>query len=151
MKKIYTNSKFARLILCLSDCDTITLGPFIFARDEEISQEAKNHETTHVLQFVEWFIVSFLIVALAIWAQNAPSWLLVVPLTLYYLLYCLEWALRFIWSLPRAKWKLKQANKIAYNSLSFEVEAYGYEHDCHYNENRNYFANLIHVRERWRY
>lgn len=142
MKKIHYNSRLAKLATCVGTCDTITLGPWIFTEGGEISQTTKNHESTHVAQWVELTLVAGLLVMFAVWALNAPLWSFLLPPVVFYAIYLAEWLIRFIWALFVERFDFAKANKRAYLAISFEQEANAGERDDTYNENRDYFASF---------
>lgn len=132
MKKFFENSKLAKFIL-MDGYLAITLGPWAFNK-KTYNQECKNHECTHMRQWVEWTILSIIIITgLIIGLNISPWWMLVAPIT-YYILYILEWVIRLFIN-----------GSDAYRHLSFEREAYNNESDNTYNTNSNYFGSLKYV------
>lgn len=132
MKKFFENSKLAKIIL-MDDYIAITLGPWAFNK-KTYDQKCKNHECTHMRQWVEWTILSIIIITGLIISLNiSPWWMLVAPVT-YYILYILEWVIRLFINGTKA-----------YRHLSFEQEAYDNESDNTYNTNSNYFGSLKYI------
>ena len=132
MKKFYGESWFAKLIL-LKNYLAITLGPVAFSKSTFI-QKHKNHECTHMRQWAEVAILSYIVLTVIMICTNISPWFLLLPLIVYYVLYILEWLIRL------------QFNGIdAYRHLSFEREAYNNEHDDCYNTNCGYFGWLAYV------
>lgn len=132
MKKFFENSKLAEFIL-MDGYIAITLGPWAFNK-KTYDQECKNHEGTHMRQWVEWTILSVIIITgLIIGLNISPWWMLVTPIT-YYILYILEWVIRLFINGSKA-----------YRHLSFEREAYDNKSDNTYNTNSNYFGSLKYI------
>ena len=130
MKRYFYESKIARLLLCLSTCTTIALGPLVFCKKSEdaVLQSVKNHETTHAIQWTEVTILSgFVIFLLQVGLGFSGWWYLLVPVV-YYIWYVLEWLVKFA---------ILQDWNSAYRSVCFELEAYDSQHDNNYIENRD--------------
>lgn len=138
MRKIFYNSIVAKILLCISACTTITVGCFICTKKSSLPQRTINHESTHVCQFNELFVLISAIVMLLVWICNAPSVLLILPFVSWWCFYGLEWLIRMFVNLFKGKFDCFTV----YKALTFEREAYGHEHDDHYVENRKYFAWL---------
>lgn len=136
MRKIFYNSIVAKILLCLSACTTITIGCFICTKKSSLTQRTINHESIHVCQFNELFVLTSAIVMISTWIFNAPLFILVIPFISWWLFYGLEWLIRLFISIFKRKIDLFAI----YKSLSFEREAYGHEYDDHYVENRRYFS-----------
>lgn len=137
MKKFYHDSAIARILLRLSECYTITLGPFVFSMLKEIPVTVCRHEATHVAQWCEYTFAAGAIYLFAIWALNAPLWgVLAVPFV-WYCIYVAEWLIRLVFALIGRK-----SFRDAYANISFEREARTNEQHFDYLEYRHYFANV---------
>lgn len=131
MKKIWYNSWLARTFLFPS-YSTITLTVFICTKIKDSSslpQKVKNHESVHVRQWVEVFIISLLITFIFdIFISFSPWWYILSILT-FYIWYVLEWGIKSIIT-----------RKNAYKEISFEREARIAEGDNSYLENSDYLG-----------
>ena len=133
MKRIFYQSKVAKVLLYFSICSTITIGPFVLSKlsESEMPQYVRNHECTHSRQWIETTVASgfllFLLVALA----GVNAWWLALSAFVFYLWYGLEYLIRLC--------ILRDGNK-AYRAVSFEQEAYANEKYANYNENAGYFS-----------
>lgn len=138
MKRFYYESKLAKILLAFSSCHTIAIGPFVLSKrsKEKCSQESRNHETIHAIQWIEITIVVGLILLLFDFIFNFhPAWYLLSGV-IYYVVYGLEWVIKLF---------IHFDTKKAYRALCFEREAYYNEDDDNYIENRELFAwkNLL--------
>ena len=127
MKKFYGESWLAKMIL-FNNYLAITLGPLAFSK-KQFAQKTKNHECTHMRQWAEVTIVSYIIVSILMLFMHIPSCVLFIPLISYYILYVLEWIFRLFID-----------GKHAYRRLTFEREAYDNELNDNYNTNCGYFG-----------
>lgn len=140
MKRIFYQSKVAKVLLYFSICSTITIGPFVLSKlsESEMPQYVRNHECTHSRQWIETTVASgfllFLLVALA----GVNAWWLALSAFVFYLWYGLEYLIRLC--------ILRDGNK-AYRAVSFEQEAYANERDANYNENAAYFSWVKYLTE----
>lgn len=140
MKRIFYQSKVAKVLLYFSICSTITIGPFVLSKlsESEMPQYVRNHECTHSRQWIETTVASgfllFLLVALA----GVNAWWLALSAFVFYLWYGLEYLIRLC--------ILRDGNK-AYRAVSFEQEAYANEKDANYNENAAYFSWVKYLTE----
>ena len=66
---IVTNSRIPRLMSLVIDAYAITLWPFIFIRDEG-NKRTINHETIHIKQYNELFVLGFLLIYLWDWIHG---------------------------------------------------------------------------------
>lgn len=144
MKKVFYDSWFARLVLCLSSCHTIMLFGFVFSKrkESEISQSTRNHECTHARQWFETtalFGALFLAIVLAF---GVTPWLVVLSGLMYYVWYVIEWLIKLV---IYNTFNTSGEKPNAYKNLSFEREARLSERDAHYLENSDYFAWLRHL------
>lgn len=140
MKRIFYQSKVAKVLLYFSICSTMTIGPFVLSKlsESEMPQYVRNHECTHSRQWIETTVASgfllFLLVALA----GVNAWWLALSAFVFYLWYGLEYLIRLC--------ILRDGNK-AYRAVSFEQEAYANEKDANYNENSAYFSWVKYLTE----
>lgn len=141
MRKVFYNSILAKILLCLSSCETITLGLFVFTTRASLSQTTLRHELTHSLQYCEWFIASSILVLLSGCFFVYPWWMALLPIVAYYIVYILEWIVRLVYCLPANSWNVAKASKAAYRLNSFEAEAYMSEMIADYNVSRDLFNN----------
>lgn len=102
-------------ILPLPGFLAINLFGFVFVRKEylnKFTEVTKNHEAIHTAQMKE---------------------LLYIP---FYIIYGIEWLMKALF----IKGKGRQKGKSAYKRLAFEEEAYHYQRNLDYLENRKRFA-----------
>lgn len=133
IKRFYYNSKVAKVLLAISSCHTITIGPFVFSKlsKDEIDQSVSNHETCHSAQWIEMACVTGIIVLmLQLIFGISAGWYLSAGLT-FYAWYGIEYVVRLAMT--------RNLNK-AYAAVSFEQEAYKNQNDCNYIENRPLFS-----------
>ncbi len=95
---------------------------------------AEIHEGIHLKQLIETFFIGIGLMMLMI--KNGFGWWSILPLFLFYILYVAEFF---------AKLMLTFSWKKAYMSISFEQEAYSYQYDKTYLENRRHYAWLKYV------
>ena len=129
MKRYFYESKIARLLLCLSTCTTIALGPLVFCKKSEdvVLQSVKNHETTHAIQWTEVTILSWYVIFLLQVGLGFSAWWYLLAPVAYYVWYVLEWLVKLV---------ILQDSNSAYKSICFEMEAYKNQRDDNYIENR---------------
>lgn len=133
MKRIFYQSKAAKVLLYFSSCSTIAIGPFVLSKlsESEMPQYVRNHECTHSRQWIETTVASgfflFLLVALA----GVNAWWMMLSAFVFYLWYSVEWLVRLC---------LLRNGKKAYRAVSFEQEAYANERNMNYAENAGYFS-----------
>lgn len=125
MKKVFCDNWLAKVLLCMSSCHTITVGPFVLSRrkEDKITQSLRNHEYTHVRQWVEMSQVSVLVIFSCILLTGSSGWWALLSLVTFYIWYVIEFLFRYV--------RLKDAGK-AYRAVSFEQEAYSNEDDPDY-------------------
>lgn len=145
MKKVFYESKLAKVLLCMSSCHTITLGPFVFSKRKEqnITQADRNHECTHARQWIELTVLAGLILlGLVLWLDISAWWMLASGV-MFYVWYGIEYLIRaMVYSVTNDGCP-KGERKDAYRMVSFEREAYESEHDCNYLENCSYFTGWM--------
>lgn len=132
MKRYYYNNWLAKVLLHFSTCHTIAIGWFVLSKlsEEQTSQKSRNHETIHAMQWTEVTMVSgTILLAIVLLFGISAWWMLLAPL-MYYIWYLFEWFL-----------KLPHGN--AYHHVSFEMEAYCYDEDNDYCENRKMFTEWV--------
>lgn len=134
MKKIFCNNWLAKVLLCMTSCHTITIGPFVLSKRDEkyITQHVRNHECTHARQWIEVTVLAGLIIWVLMLILDFSAWWLALAPVAYYVLYVLEWFIRLLCYIG--------SDKRAYKYISFEREAYMNELDPNYLENSRYFA-----------
>jgi len=94
----------------------LTIGPFIFVKKgTKLSKKDLNHEAIHWEQYKELLIIGFLV------------------------LYALEYIVRFLFPCFITNTTGRRYSDRVYYSLSFEKEAYMYEDNYSYIENRKHF------------
>lgn len=115
----------------------ITIWPFVFARTKRpLSDQDVNHETIHWWQQLEVIIVTALIIIpLTIFAHLSP-WFLLLILSMYYILYLLDYLIRLC---------IYQDSHKAYRNIAAEQEAYNNQDDLDYPAVRTPFAELKYV------
>ena len=96
----------------------INLFGFIFTRKKVLKPNTINHENIHTAQMKETLYIFF------------------------YLLYCIEYLIRFITYLIK-----KQDLYDAYKNISFEQEAYQNEYRLTYLENRKHFSWIKYIKK----
>lgn len=133
MRKVFYESPAAKVLLCLSSCNTITLGPFVCSKlkESEMGQWVRNHECTHARQWIELTVAFGALIWLLMLVFNISVCWLILSVFVFYLWYGIEWLAKLL--------ILKDAKK-AYKAVSFEREAYDNEYDVNYLENSLYFA-----------
>lgn len=129
MKKIFYDSWIAKHLL-FERFSTITLAAFVCTKmsKEEMPQSVKNHECVHAKQWVEMFVLGWLLVFLLQVSFNASEWLYILPFLAFYIWYGIECLIKSI-----------ILRKNAYKDISFEKEARLAESDNNYLENCGYF------------
>lgn len=135
MRKVFYDSRLVKVLLFMSSCKTITLGPFVCSKlkESEMGQWVRNHECTHARQWIEMTVASGAAIWLLMLVFNISAWWLILSALAFYLWYGIEWLVRFL---------IKLNAKKAYKAIAFEREAYDNEYDANYLENSRYFAWL---------
>lgn len=138
MKKIFYDNRIAKILLCMSSCDTITIGPFVCSKleENEVGQYVRNHECTHSRQWIEMAVLSGIVIWMLSIMFDVSEWYFLISSVAFYLWYGIEWLVRAVLLRDRIK---------AYESVSFEREAYYNQYNPNYLENSNYFAWLKYV------
>lgn len=152
--KIYYNSKIAKLITFLSNYETIMLFGAVFTeRDkEDFTTRAKYHELAHTIQYQTFFTLGLAIAVILMFilflcgVQSwSMLWLLLLPVSLYYVWYFMEYIIRLSINLIRGG-KLHESHIDAYSSISFEAEAfdlqYEYTKPCAERRTASSFSNF---------
>lgn len=140
MKRIFYQSKVAKVLLYFSICSTITIGPFVLSKlsESEMPQYVRNHECTHSRQWIETTVASGFLLFLLVVLAGVNAWWLALSAFVFYLWYGMEYLIRLC--------ILRDGNK-AYRAVSFEQEAYANEKDANYNENSAYFSWVKYLTE----
>lgn len=113
----------------------LTVWPFVFVRTDMkkfFTKKAKRHEKTHALQQIEMLVVGLLLTWLMY--EMGFGWYSVSGLFVFFEVYILEWIMKIPFC--------KNDTDVAYMSISFEQEAYGFQDIEDYNEKRRHFAWL---------
>lgn len=142
MAKIFYESKLAKLLTFLPHFATMMFFGVVITeeKEEDVDQETKNHETTHIRQYWDYFWIGLAIAVVTAGILLACKvfsfhllWLLLVPPVHFYLWYGIEILVQLIkgYNLDRS-----------YERVSFEREAYSHEDEDGYNEIRGFMWNL---------
>jgi hypothetical protein len=109
--------------------------PFIFVRKDARALKTTdiNHETIHGRQQIETHVVALLLLAIISLVGLFPWWCVPTFPLVYFALYGLEYAFRWVIYGFDAR--------LAYKNISFEQEAYLHEDDLVYLNNRKLFAS----------
>lgn len=117
----------------------MNLFGIIFAKkNARLDDRTLNHETIHTNQIFELALL-FLPVTLFI-SFKVSLWLLLTVLLPFYVLYGLEWLIKFIYYNFKRKTKEEYDLYWAYKNLSFEREAYVNDTNQEYLNERKFFA-----------
>lgn len=129
MKRYFYESMIADILLCLSSCSTIAIGPFVFFKrgKDDVFQYSKNHETVHAVQWTEVTAIFGLIIFVMQLVFGFSAWWYLLAPVAYYVWYVLEWLVKLV---------ILQDSNSAYKSICFEMEAYKNQRDDNYIENR---------------
>lgn len=130
MKKIIYNSWIAKNLL-FAGYNTITLAVWVctrFKTEETMPQRIRNHECTHVRQWVECMIASSIVIWTLVVFAGVSAWWFSLAFFMFYILYVLEWLVKLLFY-----------GKKAYRNVSFEREAHANENNGTYLENSGYF------------
>lgn len=121
MKTVIYNSKLANLLLA-GGYAAIMLFGLVFVKSESLTKRQMEHEKVHQGQFTDCVGAGLIIAIIAmftLFACDIRSWwmllLLLIPISLFYLLYGIEWLIRLI--------QYRNFHD-AYRRISFEKEAY---------------------------
>lgn len=138
--KIFYNSWIAKLLLLFSTCSTIMLFGAVFSKKAVLSDEEKAHESIHVVQYLECFILGTLLLFVLLYL-GASIWFILLPIICYYILYLMEWLVSFIHHLfSKRKKDFVKANGKAYWSSAMEMEAYDNQNNPLYLKTRKFLA-----------
>lgn len=144
MKKIYYNSKIAKLLF--NKCHTIALMAWVFIKwsKKEVDQSIINHECIHARQWIELTTVFGLLIWVGLLIFGFSAWWMLLASIAYYVLYVLEFIIRLllltIFMLCNNVNNSINISEKAYMGISFEQEARLAEKDDNYLENSFYFA-----------
>ena len=124
------------------------VGPFIVARyGADINDRDVRHESIHWAQQKE---LTPFAVPLAAGLAFVIGWWALLALPLFYWLYCLLFAVEFVWCIfdksrgTRADGKHRKLWRRAYYSMALEREAYAHHNDATYLSKRKWFAWIRH-------
>lgn len=141
MKTVIFNSKLAQRLLS-SGYAAIMLFGLVFVKGESLTKRQMEHEKVHQGQFSDCVCTGLILAIIAmftLFACDIRSWwmllLLLIPFSLFYLLYGFEWLMRLI--------QLRNPHD-AYRQISFEREAYDlqeeYRKPCAERRSRHSFS-----------
>lgn len=140
MRKIFYDSILAKAILSISSMTIVMLFGAICSRNgNELSERVKRHESTHCEQYWEVTLVATLVAFILSIILGPSLWVFLVPLA-YYVLYCVEAVVTWLFRLCMKGWK--EACNAAYDCSMFEMEARLAEKDTAYNEHRPFWGFL---------
>lgn len=140
MRKIFYNSILAKAILSISSMTIVMLFGAICSRNgNKLSEMVKRHESTHCEQYWEVTLVATLVAFILSIIFGPSLWVFLVPLA-YYVLYCVEAVITWMFRLCTKGWK--EACNAAYDNSMFEMEARLAESDTSYNEHRTFWGFL---------
>lgn len=146
MKNVFYNSPVARLLLCLSPCDTIMLFGLVFSEvtEDRMKQATRNHECVHARQWCETSMASGTVILALVLSLGITPWWMLFAGAVYYVWYVIEWAVRLV---LMSVMKVKDASDgcTPYEAVSFEREARLSERDSDYLENNGYFGWLCYI------
>lgn len=148
MAKIYYNSKLAKWLL-FPGFHTLMFFGAIITKKSELSQDTITHETIHVWQFWEAWLLGLPVWLLLMALTGAWACIFLCPLT-YYIMYGLEVGVSFVYHLARRVCKcvrvalqdekLPPIGDPVYYNCAFEEEAYQNEDNPDYLKKRPLFA-----------
>jgi hypothetical protein len=121
MKTVFYNSKIAEFFTPFSGFYTIMLFGFVFTEKKSLGLAVLSHEGIHQQQYAECVGIGLIIAFLCTIVFNI-LWIWVLPLTLYYILYLVEYLVHLI--------RLRDSSK-AYYAISLEREAYDLMGECY--------------------
>lgn len=145
MKKVFYNNKIAKTIL-MKGYSIITLFAWVLCKHSksDVEQWMVNHECVHARQWTELAIASGLLIWITVLLGASP-WLFLLCSVTFYVLYALEFIVRFAIALFSDN-KGETVWMAAYFNVSFEQEARKAELDNNYLENSHYFAWHKHLK-----
>lgn len=115
MKAVFYNNRFAKTFLQGGYSTIMFFGLILTKKSKEtFSRTTYEHENIHRQQFADCAMLGGFLMLIAFFALQW-WWAIVLPFTLFYILYLIEWLVRFI--------MLRDGRK-AYRAISFEKEAY---------------------------
>lgn len=144
--KVYYNSWLAKLIL-FEGYSTITLGCFIFTKEDYLPDHVLNEEMIHSRQWQDCLaigiLISVILASVLPFSITRMITLLLFPVVFYYILYVMEYIVSFIHHFFSTKDKdVKAANKKAYYASAMEMEAKENRRDLGYLNTRQFCAFL---------
>lgn len=128
---IIYDSKLAKLLL--KNHTTITIMFIIFTIYKSLTQRLINHENIHIRQWSEISILSFCILGLL---NHLSLISLLFCLIIYYIIYGLEYLIRFLIYYFTKDLSIKDLKYLTYKTISFEAEAFN-------NQDRNCYFKLF--------
>lgn len=119
--KIFYNSKLAKLLTFIPGFSTMMFYGFIITEKSSLKEFEKVHEETHVNQYWDCFSLGIFISVILLFTlfsfNICNMWLLLlllIPINLYYIIYGVEFIIKYI--------KYKDCDK-AYSNIGFEIQA----------------------------
>ena len=119
--KIYYNSGLAKVLTFLNGFATMMLFGFVITEHSSLNGRCIKHEWCHVQQYKDCVGLGLgigILVTFILFAFEIQSWwillLILVPFTLYYIIYLVEWLY----------WIIKEGVDKAYRKVGFERQAY---------------------------
>lgn len=132
---ILYDSKIAKLLL-MKDFSTITICFVIVTTLTKLAAQTISHERIHVKQYIDCAALGVIIACLCLFFTT--SWLLLlIPLLLFYVMYCIEWLVSFVAHLIRDN---DCDNTCSYFASAMEMEAYANQNNYTYYKTRMPFA-----------
>ena len=148
MKNFFFNSKFVKKILPKGYCAIMLFGFIFFKKSEDYydNNTLVCHEGIHISQY-KYITVYSLLINLILCCISF-SWLnlifgVLLSLIAFYIWYVLEFIVKYIvlfvknlfWLAKKDKYKIlyfKEIHQVAYYNISFEREAYSFQHQMEY-------------------
>ncbi|WP_106828058.1 hypothetical protein [Parabacteroides pacaensis] len=115
MKAVFYNNWFAKLFLKEGYSTIMFFGLILTKQTKEtFSRTTYEHECIHREQFADCAMLGGFLMLIAFFALQW-WWAIVLPFTLFYILYLVEWLIKLI---------IQRDWRRVYRSISFEREAY---------------------------
>lgn len=130
MKTVFYESPIAKLFTFIPNFKTIMLFGLVFTEHKELSKTVLTHEKVHQGQYQDCFGAGLALAIISMFTLFAfgiqSLWmflLLLIPLTLYYIVYGVEYLISFIYRSFKHK-NIILANENSYYASAMEMEAY---------------------------
>jgi hypothetical protein len=138
MKTIFYNNNLAKVFYTLTGSKSLSIGPVILTslNEKELGLRTYNHLTTHVRQWIEVTLVSFIIILTGIIDLGISSFTILLSPVIYYILNAFEYLIR---------WFLRRSGLVIFidysaTRTSFEQEAMVAENDPNYHDEFHLFT-----------